>query len=83
MRSYGEYEKTALRLRPFDHSVVTGGWEFSVCDGGEVEDRGCVHRSACPLLRLGRESRTPVEWTDGGRLVWRCTEKTTATEVSG
>lgn len=82
MKPYAEYERTSLDRDP-NRTYNDGGWEFSVCYGGGVPSQACVNHTAdCPLLRLGREFRTPVEWTDGQHLVWRCTEKTTAAEVA-
>ena len=92
MKSYDEYGETAADEPPFSNGPDWECWQFSVCLGGGVDAHRCVNDTldeddgddtGCPLIVLGVCGQmTPREWTDGGRVVYRCTEKTTAAEVS-
>lgn len=88
MRTYDEYERTAAPAVPFLNGTEWAIWHFSVCLGGGVTARRCVHDDAvndgdgCPLIRLSVEKKTPAEWVGTkGTVIHRCTEKTTQTEA--
>lgn len=80
MKSYADYKATALPVDPFPNPADRGGFEFSVCCGGDISRLRCVTQPGgrCPLLRLAGEGFTPREWTNhDGRLIYRCADKTT------
>lgn len=88
MKSHDEYRDTAAEGAPFRSPTEWAIWHFSVCLGGGVGARRCVHDDAvndgdgCPLLGLARQHKTPAEWVGTkGTVIFRCTEKATSTEA--